>query len=101
MKWKELLSLFCLLLLLSSCSYLSQEASHKVAKSAKENIAIIVRQNPDCKNVGDACNAQIDAIVSACDAQTQKIDAERVKWKWAFLGLFFSVILYIVKKVVK
>ena len=50
-----------------------------VADSAKTTISTIVQNKPECKDVGDACNSQIDVVKASCE-QEMKIQTHD-SWK--------------------
>jgi hypothetical protein len=45
--------------------------------------------------------SQIKTINKVCDTEKAEITAEKVRWKWAFWGLFIVVSIFIAKKVIK
>lgn len=64
--------------LLSGCAK-TTPVTETVADSAKTTITTIVKNKPECKDVGDACNAQIDAVKATCE---QEIKLEKNNsWK--------------------
>ena len=83
---KELIigTAFWFIVILLVCSLLSActkttPVTETVADSAKTTISTIVKNKPECKDVGDACNAQIDAVKVTCE---QEIKLEKNNsWK--------------------
>lgn len=64
--------------LLSGCAK-SAPVTATVADSAKTTISTIVQNKPECKDVGDACNSQIDVVKASCE-QEMKIQTHD-SWK--------------------
>ena len=87
-------------LILSGCAS-EKPASHQVADSAKESIQTIVANKPECKDVGKVCESQIDSIIASCDLGFEKLTQEKIKWKWAFIGLAMVIGVYVSKKILK
>ena len=48
-----------------------------------------------------ALDQTIDTIVTNCEAQKDKITAEKVKWMYAFFALLIIVLAHIARKVFK
>lgn len=67
-----------ILSLLSGCTK-TIPVTETVADSAKTTISTIVQNKPECKDVGDACNSQIDVVKASCE-QEMKIQI-RDSWK--------------------
>lgn len=72
-----------------------------VADNAKETINTIVANKPECKDVGAACNQQIEAVRASCTLQTDKITEEKIKWKISFWTLVGVIVIYLIKKIMK
>ena len=64
--------------LLSGCTK-TIPITETVADSAKTTISTIVQNKPECKNIGDACNSQIDVVKASCE-QEMKIQTHD-SWK--------------------
>lgn len=64
--------------LLSGCAK-TTPVTDTVADSAKTTISTIIKNKPECTDVGEACNAQIDAIKTTC-AQEIKLEKNN-SWK--------------------
>lgn len=97
--------LFLALFTLSSCA--THSASHNIADNTIKQITAL-EQSIDEKCATDAIKTQINAIKSqikainkVCDTEKAEITAEKVRWKWAFWGLFIVVSIFIAKKVIK
>lgn len=72
-----------------------------VANSAKESITTLVAAKPECKDVGNVCNSQIESIVASCDLEISNINKDLIKWKWSFWGLLAVIGVYLIKKILK
>lgn len=70
-----------------------------VADNAKKTIHAIVNSKPECKGVGDACEAQIESIRESCALNTAKITEEKFRWKMSFWTLVGVLIAYILKRI--
>lgn len=64
--------------LLSACTK-TASVTENVADSAKNTISTIVQNKPECKDIGDACNSQIDVVKVSCE-QEMKIQTHD-SWK--------------------
>ena len=91
--------LLILTVLLSGCK--NESAVGIIGDSAKESINVIVANKPECKDVGLACNSQIDSVVASCNLQKESIDKDRIRWQWAFWGLLSIIAVYFGKRVLK
>lgn len=70
--------IFLIIGLLSGCAK-TAPVTNTVADSAKTTISTIVQNKPECKDVGDACNSQIDVVKAICE-QEMKIQTHD-SWK--------------------
>lgn len=70
--------IFLIISLLSGCAK-TAPVTNTVADSAKTTISTIVQNKPECKDVGDACNSQIDVVKASCE-QEMKIQTHD-SWK--------------------
>lgn len=94
---KRFTILLVLAVLLSGCK--TESVTTGVANSAKESINTIVVTKPECKDVGNVCNSQIDSIVASCDLEISNINKDLIKWKWSFFGLLMVMCAYIIKRI--
>lgn len=67
-----------LIISLTGCAK-TAPVTNTVADSAKTTISTIVQNKPECKDVGDACNSQIDVVKASCE-QEMKIQTHD-SWK--------------------
>ena len=95
MKWFGYLLLLCCILCACSGS-----TNNVVSDAAKETINTIVANKPTCKDVGLACNKQIDAITASYEDQKKIITQEKIRWKYSFFGLLLVIGLWIVKRII-
>ena len=73
--------------------------TNTVADSAKESINVIIKEKPECKDVGEVCNSQIDSIVATCNLELDDLNKDVVKWKWSFWGLLVVLGVYVLKRI--
>lgn len=97
---KHFTILLILTVLLNGCAK-DSTPTNTVADSAKESINTIVANKPECKDVGDVCNSQIDSINAVCNLELDDLNKDIVKWKWSFWGLLMVLGVYIIKRVLK
>ena len=106
-RWKITMKKICkivlclvLLLLVISLFGCSKTATPTdiVADNAKKTIHAIVEAKPECKGVGDACDAQIESVRESCALNTDKITEEKIKWKISFWFLVAVIGAYVAKK---
>lgn len=78
-----------------------------IATAAHQQI-IAIRESlpPECNtSVIDkqlnAHDATVDSIVSTCESQKSALDSERLRWKWAFIGLVVGIGLYFAIKILR
>lgn len=90
--------LLILTVLLSGCAK-SQTPTNTVADSAKESVSAIVAVKPECKDVGEVCNSQIDSIMATCNLELDDLNKDVVKWKWSFWGLLIALAIYLIKRI--
>lgn len=90
----------CMLAALFGCAK-QTTPTETVASSAKESITALVAAKPECKDVGNVCNSQIESIVASCDLEVSNINKDLIKWKWSFWGLLIVVAAYLIKKILK
>lgn len=86
--------IFLIVSLLSGCVK-TAPVTNTVADSAKTTISTIIQNKPECKDVGDACNSQIDVVKASCE-QEMKIQTHD-SWKRGLKqgGIFASFCLII------
>ena len=94
-----------ILLLLCGCA--QTPASETVANGAI-NTAVAIEKSltADCatdaiKTQIESVKTQINAIVQTCKTEKAEIVAEKIRWKWAFLGLLMAVLAFVAKKIIK
>lgn len=88
--------LLILTVLLSGCS--KTTPTDIIGNAAKESINTIIANKPACKDVGVACNKQIDAVISSCDDAKKVITEQKIRWKMSFWGLLIVVCAYIIRR---
>lgn len=94
--------LLLVLFTLSSCG--TQSATHDMAESATTSATALEQSlTKECateaiKTQINVIKSQIKAITSACNTEKQVIEQEKIRWKWAFLGLAIAIAAYIAKK---
>lgn len=91
--------LLILTVLLNGCA--KTNPSDTVANSAKESVNAIVAVKPECKDVGEVCNSQIDSITAMCNLELDDLNKDVIKWKWSFFGLLIVLGVYLIKRVLK
>lgn len=96
---KHFTILLILTFLLNGCT--RDKTIETVSNSAKESVNAIVVLKPECKDVGDVCNYQIDSINATCNLKLDDLNKDVIKWKWSFWGLLMVIGVYIIKKVLK
>lgn len=72
-----------------------------VGDSAKTTVSTIVKNKPECKDVGEACNSQIDAVVATCEQEMKlkiKETRERSLKEGAGFATIGMILLWIVMK---
>lgn len=93
-----------ILSLLSGCTK-TIPVTETVADSAKTTISTIVQNKPECKDVGDACNAQIDAVKATCEQEIkiEKNDSWKRGLKEGALGATIALVLlwFVLKRLFK
>ena len=89
-----------LLLCLLGCAK-QNTPTNTVADSAKQSISTIVASKPQCKDVGEVCNSQIDSINATCNLELDNLNKDILKWKWSFFGLLVVIGVYVAKKILK
>lgn len=62
------LVIFLVMSLLSGCTK-TAPVTTTVGDSAKTTVSTIVKNKPECKDVGEACNSQIDVVVASCQQE--------------------------------
>ena len=103
-KYASLVVLWTLILFMIVCLFgcaKQTTPTETVANSAKESITALVAAKPECKDVGNVCNSQIESIVASCDLEVSSINKDLIKWKWSFWGLLIVVAAYLIKKILK
>ena len=99
MKW---CGLFLVLFTLSSCG--TPSATHDLAESATTTATALEQSlRKECatdaiKTQITAIKTQIQAITTACDTEKAVIEQEKIRWKWAFMGLALAIATYIGRK---
>lgn len=90
--------------LLSGCAK-TTPVTETVADSAKTTITTIVKNKPECKDVGDACNAQIDAVKATCEQEIkiEKNESWKRGLKEGALGATIALVLlwFVLKRLFK
>lgn len=90
--------------LLSGCAK-TTSVTETVADSAKITITTIVKNKPECKDVGNACNAQIDAVKATCEQEIkiEKNDSWKRGLKEGVLGATIGLVLlwFVLKRLFK
>lgn len=77
------------------------------ASAAHQQIVAIKETLPkECQTIAieeqlKAHDATVETIVTNCKLKTEKITAEKIRWKWAFGALSIMVLAYIARKVLK
>lgn len=95
------------LILLLLCGCAKQPVSETIAQNAVNTATAIEKTLPkQCatdvvKTQIESVKTQITAIVQACETEKAEITAEKIRWKWAFLGLLTVVLAFIAKKIMK
>lgn len=100
---------FAILLILTFLTSCAKQpvASESVANSAQNSLVALENSltdtcnTPAIKSQINAIKSQIIAIQESCAIEKEVITQEKVKWKWAFMGLAMMILLYILKKVFK
>lgn len=80
--------------LLTGCAK-TTPVTETVADSAKTTITTIVKNKPECKDVGDACNSQIDAVKATCEQEIkiEKNDSWKRGLKEGAVGATIALVL--------
>lgn len=97
---KHFTILLILTILLNGCAK-EVKPTDAVSNSAKESVNAIVALKPECKDVGNVCNSQIDSITATCNLELDDLNKDIFKWKWSFWGLLMVIGVYIIKRVLK
>lgn len=99
---KIVLILLCawVLLMMFGCTK-NTTPTNVVADSAKQSVAAIVAAKPECKDVGEVCNSQIDSITATCNLELDDLNKDIIKWKWSFWSLLMVIGVYIIKRILK
>lgn len=95
---KRLIIPLILVILMSGCAK-NNTPTNVVGNSAKESVSAIVAVKPECKDVGDVCNSQIDSILATCNLELDDLNKDVVRWKWAFWGLLMTLAVYVAKRI--
>ena len=90
------------------CSCVRQPvASDSIANSAQNSLVALEKtltdtcNTPAIKSQLEAIKTQIIAIQDSCAIEKEVITQEKIKWKWAFMGLAMVVLAYIARKILK
>lgn len=90
--------------LLTGCAK-TTPVTETVADSAKTTITTIVKNKPECKDVGDACNAQIDTVKATCEQEIkiEKNDSWKRGLKEGAVGATIALVLlwFVLRRVFK
>lgn len=82
-------------------------ASQVIADSAIMSVTALEKQLPEqCSTDGikaqiSAIKTQISAITNAATTEKAQINAEKLRWQWAFFALLAAVAAYAVRKILK
>lgn len=98
---KRFTILLILTVLLNSGCAKDATPTNTVADSAKNSVNAMVSVKPECKDLGDVCNSQIDSITATCNLALDDLNKDVFKWKWSFFGLIMVIGVYIIKRVLK
>lgn len=80
---------------------------HEVVQNGIDVINAIEQGLPEeCKTESNAllfnvARKQLSNCEKACDLAVEKVESEKLKWKWSVFGLLLIIGLYIARKVVK
>lgn len=88
------------LCMLTGCASKSEVVTN-TAEAAKETITVAIKQKPECADVGEACNSQIDAVVATCEQEMKlkiKETRERSLKEGAGFATIGIILLWIVMK---
>ena len=105
-KWVLIGTVLLLILCLMGCAKHTDPIDN-IANTAHQQIIAIRESLPaECQTKAideqlKAHDGTIDSIVQMCDEQKAKIDAERVRWKWAFMALVMIIAIHFARKVIK
>lgn len=98
--------LLILTISLSGCAQKPDPVETAVG-AAHEQIAAISESLPaQCKTAAikkqlKSADTSVDVVEYACNARTDAINAEKLRWKWAFISLLIIVLANIARKVIK
>ena len=103
---KRFTILLILTVLLSGCQK-EKPVYHEVVQNGIDVINAIEQGLPEeCKTESNAllfnvARKQMSNCEKACDLAVEKVESEKLKWKWSVFGLLLVIGLYIARKVVK
>ncbi|MBP5789247.1 MAG: hypothetical protein J6W29_03330 [Neisseriaceae bacterium] len=90
-----------IVLFLALCGCAGNTPTNTVVDSAKESISVIIASKPECKDVGEVCNSQIDSINAVCNLELDDLNKDVARWKWSFWGLVLIIGIFMARKVLK
>ena len=103
---KRFTILLILTVMLCGCAK-EKPVYHEVVQNGIDVINAIEQGLPEeCKTESNAllfnvARKQLSNCEKACDLAVEKVESEKLKWKWSVFGLLLVIGLYIARKVVK
>lgn len=103
---KRFTILLILTVSLSGCQK-EKPVYYEVVQNGIDVINAIEQGLPEeCKTESNAllfnvARKQLSNCEKACDLAVEKVESEKLKWKWSVFGLLLVIGLYIARKVVK
>ena len=105
-KWVLIGTIVLLIFCLMGCAK-HTDPIENIANTAHQQI-VAIRESlpPECQTKAideqlKAHDGTVDSIVQMCDEQKAKIEAEKVRWKWAFMALALIIAIHVGRKVIK
>ena len=99
-------AIFLLILFLFGCAK-HTDPIDTIADAAHQQIVAIKESLPkECQTKAideqlKAHDTTVESIVSNCNTQKEALNAEKLRWKWAFLATVIMIAAYIARKVMK
>lgn len=95
-----------LLIMLSGCVKHTDPVDTIANTAHQQIVAIRESLTPECKTTAideqlKAHDSTVDSIKAMCDTQKSALNAEKLRWQWAFFALVTAIGLYVARKILK